>query len=396
MKNSNGELTRLSELIGLIYEGATDPSRWTKDILPAVADYIQAPECFLYTPAHVPQNGGYMFYHGITQDQVDLYFNKHQSEDIWVAAAIEKKMVYEGNVILGEELVPRERWLASKTYNECFYRDENMAQMLTSIVFGMDTTHSMPAVCSFFRGLHHADFCEKDRTRLQLVLPHLSRSLGVMQRLRSAELTVATSLAALDRLSSGVLLIDDSGAVAFANRQAQQILENDDGLLLCKLSHAAGFGNLVAQNAAADTAIHHAIRATLNRDPYATPHFSTCITVPHTSGLANYTLQFSALGNHIEFGGGYGSFSAIIFMSDGAQKVMIDPTLLQSGYGLTPTEAKVAIALFEASSAQEVAEILKISLNTANTHIKRIYAKLGVDTRARFVKLLLALASQFS
>ncbi|MBI3479105.1 MAG: hypothetical protein HY016_01925 [Nitrosomonadales bacterium] len=32
MDCNNEELTRLSELIGLIYEGATDPTRWTKDI----------------------------------------------------------------------------------------------------------------------------------------------------------------------------------------------------------------------------------------------------------------------------------------------------------------------------------------------------------------------------
>lgn len=44
MDSANVELTLLSKLIGLIYEGATPPSRWTKDILPAMAEYIQVPE----------------------------------------------------------------------------------------------------------------------------------------------------------------------------------------------------------------------------------------------------------------------------------------------------------------------------------------------------------------
>lgn len=90
MNDNKGELIRLSELIGLIYEGATDPGRWTKDILPAMAEYIQAPECFLYTVSHSPQNGGYFFFHGITQDQVDLYLNKYQHEDALVKPAVKK------------------------------------------------------------------------------------------------------------------------------------------------------------------------------------------------------------------------------------------------------------------------------------------------------------------
>lgn len=393
MLKTSDELIDLSDLIGLIYEGATDPSRWTKDILPAVAEYIQAPECFLFTVLHTPQNGGYMFYHGITQDQVDLYFNKHQGEDIWVAAVVEKNLGYEGNVILGDELIPREQWLASKAYNECFHRDVNMAQLMSSVVFGTDSANSMPACCSFFRGLHHPDFDEEDRMRLRLVLPHLSRSLGVMQRLQSAKLTVATTLAALDRLSHGVLLLDSTGAVAFANRSAQRMLEDGDGLRLRQLTAGSGLGDLVAEDATANQAIGDAIFATLKRDPLATAHFSKSVTVVRSSGLARYTLQFSALGKENEFAGGSGAFAAIVFIADSAQEIEIDPALLQNAYGLTPAEAKVAVTLLEACSAQEVAEALGTSPHTVRSQIKQVYAKLGVDTRARFVKLLLGLAS---
>lgn len=392
----NKELVQFSDLIGLIYEGATDPGRWSKDIVPALAEYIQAPECFLFTVLHSPQNGGYMFYHGITQDQIDLYFNRHQGEDVWLAAVVEKKLGFEGNVILGEELIPREQWLASKAYNECFNRDRNMAQLMSSVVFEFGSPHSMPACCSFFRGLHHPDFGEEDRARMRLVLPHLSRSLGVMQRLRSAELTVATSLAALDRLPSGVLLMDGSGAVAFANSSAQRMLEDGDGLRLRKLTNTSGFGNLVAVNTAASKAISDAISTTLNRDPYATPHFSKCVTVPRTSGVASYTLQFSALGDHNEFGTSRGGFAAIVFIADGAQEIHIDPAILQSAYGLSAAEARVAVALLDCSSAKEVAEKLGTSHNTVRTQINQVYAKLGVNSRARFVKLLLGLASHRS
>ena len=70
----------------------------------------------------------------------------------------------------------------------------------------------------------------------------------------------------------------------------------------------------------------------------------------------------------------------------------ICPELLQNVHGLTPAEARVAIILTEGCSAQEVADRLDVSFHTVRTQIREIYAKLGVDSRARFVKLMLGLA----
>jgi len=393
MDCTNGELTRLSDLIGLIYEGATDPSRWTKDILPAISEYMEMSQCVIFTTLHTPQTGGYQFYYGIDQPNMDLYTNRYQQEDVWIHAGLERGVFFDGNVVIGEDMVPREQLLESKIYKEFFSKRLHMGQMLGGIIFGLDSTNSMPATCALMRGLDTPTLNEDDRNKMRLILPHISRSLGVMQRIRTAELTVASTLLALDRLSSGVLLVDGTGAVAFANRSAQRMLEDGDGLRLRKLAHGAGLGDLIAEDAMANKAIGAAIRATLNRDPYDTPHFSNCVTVARTSGAASYTLQFSALGDHSEFGGDVGAYAAIVFIADGAQAVEIDPALLQNAYGLTPAEAKVAVALVESGTAEQVADVLGTSPNTVRTQIKQIYAKLGVDTRARFVKLLLGLAT---
>lgn len=394
--SASDDLIQLSELIGLIYEGATDPSRWTKDILPCLAQYFQVPDCLLFTPMHAPKDGGYTFMYGRSQELQDRYSSKYQAEDPLVKAALEKNQIVEGNVFLGDDLVPRKQWLESKLYTECYSSHPNIAQVMTSCVFGLETTHSMLSVFTLCRSLQHPDFGEEDLARLRLVLPHISRSLGVMERLRSAELAVASSLAALDRLPSGVLLLDGSGTVTFANRSAQRMLDDGDGLRLRKLSNATGLGDLVAQRDSDSRAISNAISATLRRDPYATPHFSKSVVVPRTSGLASYTLQLSALGDQNEFGGDGGAFAAIIFIADGLQKMDIDPTALQSVYGLTLAETKVAIALLEFSSVKKVANVLGVSPHTVQTHIKQVYAKLGVDTRTRFVKLMLGLASHRS
>lgn len=387
------ELARFSEVVGLIYEGATDPSRWTKDILPTLTEYIQVPKCAMLTPLHPPQVGGFHFIHGIAQEIDDLRQTIYLDEDIWTKAGIAKGVFFEGNVVTGTELVSHEELIKTNWYQGFLSRDPGLMQLMTSVIFGLQSNASMPTICSFFRRLDAPIFGEEDRTRLRLILPHLSRSLGVMQRLRCAELTVATTLAALDRLSSGVLLIDVHGDVTFANRQAQRLLGYEDGLRLQKLTNKPGLGQLIADNDNANLAITQAISAILNRDIYTTAHFSQSVAVPQNTGSGRYTLQFSELGNHHEYNTGNEAPAAIIFITDSRKEINVSPEVLQNAYRLTPAEARVAIALLETASTQDAAAQLDINISTVRTHIKQIYVKLGVDTRARFVRLMLGLAS---
>ena len=82
MNTTLDEISQLSEVIGLIYEGATDPTRWTRDILPAVAEYFGAPSCALFTPMQAPHDGGFGFIHGLSQKQMELYFTRFQADSI--------------------------------------------------------------------------------------------------------------------------------------------------------------------------------------------------------------------------------------------------------------------------------------------------------------------------
>lgn len=394
MKRSDIELKRLSEVISLIYEGATDPSRWTRDIVPATAEYLRVPGAFLFTASHRIDQGGFAFYQGLSQDRADLFMSQYLHNIPWVAPAAQRGLIRAGNVIMGDELLSKEQWLSSKLFVDCFARARTMEQMMTGIVFGMEAQDTMGTVYATYRSLDDPAFADSDRDRMQLLLPHISRSIGVMQRLRAAELTVATTLAALDRLPSGVLLLDASGHVAFANRSAQQMLAQGDGLRLCPQAGTSSLGRLDTAGVSAQRLIDAAIQATLRRDPYDTPHFSKSVLVPRPSGWGNYALQFSALGNHNEFGGGASGYSAIVFIADSAQKPIIDPVILRTTYGLTPTEAVVAITLLEHDSAKEAARVLGTSPHTVRSQLQQIYAKLGVDTRTRFVKVMLGLASQ--
>jgi DNA-binding CsgD family transcriptional regulator len=58
-------------------------------------------------------------------------------------------------------------------------------------------------------------------------------------------------------------------------------------------------------------------------------------------------------------------------------------------FGLTPTEAAIAVELSAGLSTDEIAPRLQIAVGTVRWHLKRILAKTGSSRQAELVALLL-------
>lgn len=83
---------------------------------------------------------------------------------------------------------------------------------MCGIVFDVESPLVITTSCAVYRGRGDPRFGEREKNKLSLLVPHFSRALGVMLRLRDAEFRVAASLAALDRIASGILLFAAGGA----------------------------------------------------------------------------------------------------------------------------------------------------------------------------------------
>lgn len=203
------------------------------------------------------------------------------------------------------------------------------------------------------------------------------------------ELRVAAGLAALDRISSGIVLFAAGGSVVFANTAARKIFAEADGL---KLFQAEGSQRLLAHDAEADRRLADALAAALDHDSIEASHFARCVGVPRRSRALPYSVQFSALPASNEFGHGSGAPQAIAFITDCTTPMRADAAQLQQVFGLTPAEARAALALSDGGSLEETAAGLGVSTNTLKSQLSGIYQKTGVDSRAKLVKLMLALA----
>jgi DNA-binding CsgD family transcriptional regulator len=386
---SSDDLAHYGALIDTIYAGALDPTMWQKTV-DQMADWLDVSKVVLYTPLHKSQNGGFLLCHGIKQHELDVWATLHHL-DVWTQVAVERQLIYEGSgCFLGTDLVPEDDLRETQWYRE-FLKPYDLSQMITSVVLDGLTGDVLPTVWSVFRGETERRFEEADLVRFRILLPHLSRALGVMYRLRGNDLRVSASHAALDSMASGVVLFAPSEQVVFANRAARRILENGDGL---RLTDTPGqpLARLEADDSTASAELAEALRRTLRGDPTDIPHFSRSIRIPRTSGRVPYSLQISALPTGNELGEGDDAPRAIAFIADTLEPVQVDAKQLMDLYGLTPAEARLASALGAGDELAATAEQLGVALNTAKSQLQAIYAKTRLDSRTKLTKLLVALA----
>src|SRR5262249_47626548 len=74
--------------------------------------------------------------------------------------------------------------------------------------------------------------------------------------------------------------------------------------------------------------------------------------------------------------------------------IVLNRARLRELYGLTPAEARLAALLAERRNLKAAAAELGITLQTARTHLKRIFGKTAAKNQAHLVRLLLNPMSQ--
>jgi DNA-binding CsgD family transcriptional regulator len=81
--------------------------------------------------------------------------------------------------------------------------------------------------------------------------------------------------------------------------------------------------------------------------------------------------------------------TAILFITDPEQTVLVRSEWLRQDFGLTPAEAGFTREILKADGVQAAADRLGISLATARTHLAHVFDKTGTRRQAELVRLIL-------
>ncbi len=381
-----GESEReFAQLLDLVYEASLEPTRWPQALARA-ADWLGASRSLLFTPGAAIDADGFFYSHGVSAEEMTIWSSRYVGQDFWTARAVERGLAYEGGIFRDSDLSNRQELLASDYYREHLVRMD-IGWLLSGVILAPPDGHLPVVVLSNYRGVQaEGGFDDVARARMALLLPHLSRALAVMLRLRRAEHQAAASAGALDALSCGVALLDRQGRVVHANQRAESIWRATDGLRRDAMRH------LAIDGAAARRAWQAALQATLD-GAGRVAHFSEALNVPRSSGSGSYLLQLSRLSVGDRFGPLAGDACVIVFITDSERRQEPDAAVLMRLYGLSAAEARTAQALAGGARLADAAVAVDLSVNTLKTQLKQIYAKTGCASRAELTRLLLSVAS---
>lgn len=259
--------------------------------------------------------------------------------------------------------------------------------MYTAELFGLTVPGVRPVSLSIFGEPTASPLGARAQRLVQLLVPHISRALGVQLRLRDAELRVAATTAALDRLAAPIVLLGQSAEVLFANRSAHDLIAAGGGL---RVHEQGGADYLHAADAHSEHALQAAIALSLDRRSTRVPHFSKAVELLRPSDRLPLYANFCPVPLRNSFAAGT---VAIGFLYDPSQPVALDAHLLSAVYRLTQAEIRISQALCSGRPPREIAGSLGIGLSTVRTHLSRILAKTGTHRQADLVRLLHASAA---
>lgn len=209
-------------------------------------------------------------------------------------------------------------------------------------------------------------------------------------RVRRAFKRVAQTL---DYVASGVVLLDASGTVQFANRAAQLMIDDEIGNkgLLRQMGNV-GSHHIVALNKAVVAAIVAYQAGEEYADSLAIPRSdgqrSLLVTV---CALANDQAPEEGVSGEDDIVAPEAGLAVAVFISDSEYRRPVPVDTLTSLFDLTATEAQVAWAFAEGKRSEEIAASFGISPTTVAFHKRNLFQKTHTNRQADLIALMLTL-----
>lgn len=274
-------------------------------------------------------------------------------------------------------LMSRAQWQRTEFYNDWGRSADNHTCLLMPVLRSGGRQGWFAAARSSRAG----DFEPRHMELAELLAPHLRRALEIGKRLDTAR---TSSASLLKQLTVAALCLDNKGRVVWANARAEALLEACDGISRARNNTLAAVSNtataalqkLVRQAATGQGGLQRLDR--LSGRPSL-----VAIAVPMRGPAAEQAALPSPATK---------STTTLFIVDSTSNRALAgEPARLEALrklYGLTLTEAKVALRLAAGVSIPEVADSLSVAPSTVRTHTKSLYPKMGLHSQAELICLV--------
>jgi DNA-binding CsgD family transcriptional regulator len=365
---SSDDRQQLSDLIGLIYDAAIDPSLW-KCAIERAAYFVGGTGAGLICKDVGARHAAMPHNFGFQGPPVALF------EPIYPAA----EPLFLGDIeqpIAITDLIPFEELTQTEIYRQ-WAQPQGFVDFISAV---LDRTTISAAIFGVFRHERNGVVDDRARRQMRLIAPHIRRAvlIGRMFEFKAAE--VATFVDTLNGLSAGMYLVDAEGRLIHANAAGSAILAASDIL------SSAG-GRLVA----CDTRVQRTLRdvfAAAGQGDAALGVRGIAVPLIGKNGERYVAHALPLTSGARRRAGIVHVAAAALFVRRAALVASSTSQVIGETFRLTPTELRVLLAIVEVGGIPEVATAFGVADTTVRTHVNRLFEKTGVTRQADLVKLV--------
>lgn len=304
---------------------------------------------------------------GLQVDAMVSYEQRYAAENVWMERIAPTLRV--GSLNNSDALVPLAELRATTFWRE--YLSLVDVDHCIGITGAFDTQNA--AQLSLCRSNRVGSYDAAELRLCAAITPHWVNACQIRRQLGTLHDTVVSLQSALDRVALAVAFVDANGRVVRANHGAERLFGRGDVITLnrqhlvaCDPADARRLHNAI-------TAATHATRATARlalHDANGIPAaFANVLPLSHSSPNVGA--------------------KAVVFVRDTFGGAPTDlGEVLSEMFGLTPSEARVATALYSTGDLAEAARQVGLGQESARQRLKLVFDKTGVRGQPALVRVI--------
>ena len=362
--------TAYADFLDLLYGAAVEHSDWERAIA-RFADLVGGAKAWL-PQLNLANGSGRGVIARIDPTAQETYFQYFAARNPFVQ--IGAAGPWPLNVRTDEDEFRKDEFIRTEYYND-FLKPQDIHSCL---IVRLGRRGGVQSTLNVTRPQHKDGFARSDLEIARLLHPHVIRAFNLSRRFADLDAFAAGLTEALDRSLHGVLLLDEAGRVVHANSLAERLLREEQGLCVVH-------GRLSASTNELARRLEALTGQAAGRGGVARTGGSMALPTP--SRVLPLSLIVAPMRS--ERLAPQGGPCVLVCVTDLEAGVSPPTQQLAAVFGLTPAEARVALALFEGATPREAAAALGLSPHTVHVHLARIFEKTGANRQAELIQLMM-------
>jgi DNA-binding CsgD family transcriptional regulator len=364
--------TEYAGFLDLLYGAAVEQAAWER-VIATFADMIGGARAWMPDLSLIDGSGAGVIAR-IDPAAQTTYFQYFARRNPFVQPAIgNPNTPWPLNVRTDEDQFPKDEFVRTEYYND-FLKPQDIHSCL---IVRLGRQGGRQSTLNVSRPGHREQFDGADLALARRLHPDLIRAFNLSRKFADLGALAAGLTETLERSPHGVLLLDDTGRVVHANTIAERLAAEGDGLRI------AG-GRLGAWPSQAARQLEALIGRAAGRD--GATRRGGSMALPTESRLLPLSLTVAPL--RAERLLAFAAPSVLVCVTDLEAGASLPTQHLAALFGLTPAEARVALALFEGATPREAAAQFGVSPHTVHAQLARIFDKTGTNRQAELIRLM--------